>query len=94
VHALDAIRSALNRADTPGAARELERYAQCFPRGELRIESELLAVDLALAEGQRERARARARELLSRPGSGRYAEHLRQALDGSNSSDVHIVKRR
>ena len=91
---LDAIRSALNAGDAPGAARELERYGQRFPEGELRLESELLAVDLALAEGQRGRARARAEELLARPGSARYAEHLRRALDGSNPSDVHIGERR
>jgi len=94
VRTLDAIRSALNAGDAPGAARELERYGQRFPEGELRLESELLAVDLALAEGQHERARARAQELLARPGSARYAEHLRRALDGSNPSDVHIGERR
>lgn len=92
VRALDSVRRAIRAGDTQGAAQRLEDYRRRYPRGELQLESEVVAVDLALAEGRRESAAARARALLSRPGSQRYAEHLRRALEGSNAAAAHIEK--
>jgi hypothetical protein len=92
VRALDSVRRAIRAGDTQGAAQRLEDYRRRYPRGELQLESEVVAVDLALAEGRRESAAARARALLSRPGSQRYAEHLRRALEGSNTAAAHIEK--
>jgi hypothetical protein len=92
VRALDSVRSALRAGDTLAAAQQLEDYQRRYPRGVLKLESDVVAVDLALAEGRRENAEARAEALLSRPGSQRYAERLRRALERSNAAGAHIEK--
>ena len=103
VRALDAIRSALGAGEVSAAARQLQRYRQRFPSGELRLEGEVLSVDLALAQGQTEQARARAQQLLAEPDAARYAERLRRVpvggaapsrLEGTNGAPAHIGERR
>ena len=101
---LDAIRSALGAGELPSAARALGEYDRRFPRGELRNEKSVLAVDLLLARGQQGPAQARARELLEQPGMQRYAAHLRAIAEsgsaegtsgsGSDTGDAHIRARR
>jgi hypothetical protein len=68
------------------------RYRARYPRGELQLESEVLAVHLAWAEGRRDSARASARALLARPGARRYAQQLQRVLDGSNARATDIEK--
>jgi hypothetical protein len=100
VRLLDAIRSALGEGQLEAASRALGRYDQRFPRGELRLEKSVLALELLLATGQHEAARARARELLQGPGVQRYAARLRAIAEsssteadsesGSDTGDAHI----
>ena len=68
----------------------LADYEQRFPKGELRLEAELLAVDVALARGERKRARERASQLLARPEAERYRQRLEalQRAAGPDSSDA------
>jgi hypothetical protein len=87
VRALDRARAALDKGDGEAAARELSFYEQRFPRGELAIEAAVLAVDVALARGQRAMAGARARVLLAQPGAGRYASHLAAVASPITSLD-------
>ncbi len=102
VHALDAIRRALGAGQVSAAARQLQRYRQRFPAGELRLEGEVLGIDLALAQGQQEQARAHARELLAEPDAARYAQRLQRVLaggaqprfGGTNAPPAHMLERR
>ena len=84
VRLLDTIRSALRAGELSAATRALADYERRFPRGELKNESSVLALDLLLAKGHEAPARARARELLREPGMQRYAAHLRAISEGSS----------
>lgn len=88
LQALEAVQRALRAQQAQRAADALADYSRRFPAGELEREAELLAVDIALARGDRERARARARELLSKPDGARYRERL-DALRIESSGSPH-----
>lgn len=99
VRLLDAVRSALRAGELSAAKRTLGQYDRRFPGGELRNEKSVLALDLLLAQGQREPARARALQLLEQPGMQRYAGQLRAIVAGSSArgsdpDDTHIRARR
>jgi hypothetical protein len=78
---LEAAQAALRGNRANDAARLLDDYARRFPNGELRLEAELLGVDVSLARGDRARALASARELLGRPGAAQYRERLDALLN-------------
>ncbi len=81
VRALEAVQSALAARRIDRAARDLDAYRRRFPRGELAIEADVLAIELALARGQREAARHAADKLLARSEAQHYRSRVRALLE-------------
>jgi hypothetical protein len=102
LRALEAIQHTLHAGRADAADRALHEYTRRFPGGELAIEAQLLAVDVALARGQQTRASTLARQLLALPGAARYRERLQgltlvparapnnASRGGVNSPGLHI----
>jgi hypothetical protein len=65
-----------------GTLNQTRRHAREYPRGQLRAERELIAIDALTRLGRRGSARLRASALLERSPSGIYAERARRILDG------------
>lgn len=64
-----------------GTLSQTRRHAREYPRGQLRAERELIAIDALTRLGRRGAARARASALLERSPSGIYAERAQRMLD-------------
>lgn len=71
----------LLRANPQGTLSQTRRHAREYPRGQLRAERELIAIDALTRLGRRTAARARATALLERSPGGIYAERARRMLD-------------
>jgi hypothetical protein len=85
LRALEAVQSALRAGHSNEARGRLEEYARRFPEGELRLEAELLGLDVSLARGERKQTRERARQLLARPEAARYRERLEALLSAAGT---------
>jgi hypothetical protein len=110
VRALEAVSAALGAGQAERAARELEAYRRRFARGELAIEADVLAIQVASARGDQRAARAGAERLLARPEAEHYHARVRALLAGeqlaatidrenaepgrSNDAAAHIRARR
>lgn len=64
-----------------GTLSQTRRHAREYPRGQLRAERELIAIDALTRLRRRGAARARAAALLRRSPSGIYAERAQRMLD-------------
>jgi len=82
VRALEAVGTALGAGQPERAARELQAYRRRFPRGELAIEADVLAVQIAVARGDHATASAGAERLLARPEAEHYRARVRALLAG------------
>jgi hypothetical protein len=80
VRALEAVSSALGAGHAERAARELDAYRRRFARGELAIEADVLAIQIAIARGDDEVARASAERLLALPEAEHYRARVRALL--------------
>lgn len=85
LRALEAVQSSVRAGQMSEARRRLEDYERRFPEGELRLEAELLDLDVLLARGERRQTRERARELLARPEAARYRERLEALLSAADT---------
>jgi hypothetical protein len=83
VRALEAVSAALAAEQAEPAARQLQVYRRRFPRGELAIEADVLAVQIAVARGDHVTARAGAERLLARPEAEHYRARVRSLLAGN-----------
>jgi hypothetical protein len=88
LRALESVQSALQTGRANDAAHALDGYERTFPRGELALEADVLGVEVAFAQGDRERARRQARELLGRPDASRYRSRLMALAPEANQSSV------
>jgi hypothetical protein len=86
LRALEAVQSAVRAGRGSEARRGLEDYARRFPEGELRLEAELLGLDVSLVRGERRQARERALELLKRPEAARYRERLQAISEAAGGA--------
>jgi hypothetical protein len=84
VRALEAVSAAIGAAQLDRAARELDAYRRRFGRGELAIEADVLAIQIAAARGDDAAASAGAERLLARP----EAEHYRARVHALLGSEV------
>jgi len=82
VRALEAVSAAIAAGEAQRAARELAGYRHRFPRGELAIEADVLAIQIAAASGDGEAASAGAGRLLARPEAAHYHARVRALLGG------------
>jgi hypothetical protein len=104
VRALEAVSAAIGAAQLARAARELDAYHRRFPRGELAIEADVLAIQLAAARGDDEAASSGAERLLARPEAEHYRARVRALLSSpdrentahgrSNEPGAHMRARR
>ena len=85
VRALEAVSTAIDAGQPGRAARELAAYRRRFAHGELGIEADVLAIQLAVARGDRETASAGAERLLARPEADHYRARVRALLDGKKA---------
>jgi hypothetical protein len=85
LRALEDVQSALRAGHSSEARRRLDEYARRFPEGELRLEAELLGLDVSLVRGERKQTRERARQLLARPEAARYRERLEAQLSAAGT---------
>jgi hypothetical protein len=81
VRALEAVSSAIAAAELGRAARELEAYRRRFARGELAIEADVLAIQIAIARGDEKTATAGAERLLARPEAEHYRARVQALLE-------------
>jgi hypothetical protein len=97
VRALEAVSTAIDAGQPGRAARELAAYRRRFAQGELAIEADVLAIQIAVARGDRETASAGAERLLARPEADHYRARVRALLDGNKalagSTDEQNVER-
>ncbi|HVR21060.1 MAG TPA: outer membrane protein assembly factor BamD [Polyangiaceae bacterium] len=75
-------RSRLRAGDASGAQDLLAKMQARFPRGVLRQEREVLAIEVLTARGQTEAARDRARAFVRAYPKSPHSEKLRRVLDG------------
>ena len=75
-------RSRLRAGDASGAEELLAKMQSRFPRGVLRQEREVLAIEVLTARGQTEAARERARAFVRAYPKSPHSEKLRRVLDG------------
>lgn len=80
VRALEAVSSAIGAGQLSRAARELDAYRQRFARGELAVEADVLAIELAVARGDHAAASAGAERLLARPEAEHYRARVRALI--------------
>jgi hypothetical protein len=85
LRALESVQAALRAGHSSEARRRLEEYVRRFPEGELRLEAELLGLDVSLVRGELEQTRERARQLLARPEAARYRERLEAQLSAAGT---------
>lgn len=81
VRALEAVSAALAARDSDRAERELAAYRRRFARGELAIEADVLAIEIAASRGDRNTAKAGAERLLTRPEAEHYRARVRALLE-------------
>jgi hypothetical protein len=81
VRALEAVSSAIGAGQADRAARELAAYRRRFARGELAIEAEVLAIQIAVARGDDAAASVGAERLLARPEAEHYRARVRSLLE-------------
>jgi len=86
MRAIENVQTLLGWGQAQQADAALRDYRASFPHGELALEADLLNVDVALAQGDLARARALARDLLERPGAGRYRARLSSMLETNASA--------
>jgi hypothetical protein len=84
LRALESVKGALEGGRASDAAHALDGYERTFPRGELALEADVLGVEVAFAQGDRERAERQARELLARPDAVRYRSRLMALAPAAN----------
>jgi hypothetical protein len=98
VRALEAVRSAIGAGRADRATRELDAYHRRFAHGELSVEADVLAIQLAVARGENAVARAAAERLLARPEAQHYRARVSALLEGqgerSKDAAAHIRARR
>jgi hypothetical protein len=75
-------RSRLRAGDPSGAEELLAKMQSRFPRGVLRQEREVLAIEVLTARGQTEAAKDRARAFVRAHPKSPHSEKLRRVLDG------------
>jgi hypothetical protein len=75
-------RSRLRAGDASGAEELLTKMQARFPRGVLRQEREVLAIEVLTARGQTEAAKDRARAFVRAHPKSPHSEKLRRVLDG------------
>jgi len=75
-------RSRLRAGDASGAEELLAKMQARFPRGVLRQEREVLAIEVLTARGQMEAAKDRARAFVRAHPKSPHSEKLRRVLDG------------
>jgi len=92
--ALEAVRSALAANKVDVAERELAAYRRRFERGELAIEAQVLAIQIAVERGERDAASAAAERLISHPEAQHYRERVNALLERSNDPAAHMRARR
>lgn len=80
VRALEAVSAAIGAAQPDRAARALDAYHRRFPHGELAIEADVLAIQLAVARGDDGAASAGAERLLARPEAEHYRARVHALL--------------
>jgi hypothetical protein len=80
VRALEAVSAAIGAAQLDRAARELAAYRRRFGRGELAIEADVLAIQIAAARGDDAAANADAERLLARPEAEHYRARVHALL--------------
>ncbi|HEX2730281.1 MAG TPA: hypothetical protein VHM70_01700 [Polyangiaceae bacterium] len=78
VAVLDAARGALAAGRVGDALRHLSDYAKRFPRGRLRLEAEVLRIEVLASSGHAEDASRRARAILERSPNSIVAARLRR----------------
>jgi hypothetical protein len=80
VRALEAVSAAIGAGQADRAALELDAYRRRFAHGELAIEADVLAIQIATARGDDDGASARAERLLARPEAEHYRGRVRSLL--------------
>jgi hypothetical protein len=75
-------RARLRAGDAGGAEELLAKMQSRFPRGVLRQEREVLAIEVLTARGQTEAAKDRARAFVRAHPKSPHSEKLRRVLDG------------
>jgi hypothetical protein len=87
VRALEAVSSAIGAGQPDRAARELDAYRRRFARGELAIEADVLAIEIAVARGDNRAANAGAERLLARPEAEHYRARVHALLERQHPSE-------
>jgi hypothetical protein len=82
VRALEAVSASIGAAQLDRAVRELDAYRRRFGRGELAIEADVLAIQIAAARGDDAAANAGAERLLARPEAEHYRARVQALLEG------------
>ena len=78
---LEAARTCLAAGDRTCAHAKLAEHAKGFAHGALADEASILAIDVALADGDRTEARRIARSLLARRPSGGWSSRVKKLAD-------------
>ena len=82
---LEAARACLAAGDRACARAKLAEHDAKFANGPLADEASILAIDVALADGDRARARAIARALLDKRPNGGWSSRVRKLAEASSS---------
>jgi hypothetical protein len=81
VRALEAVSSAIGAGQPDRAARALDAYRRRFARGELAVEADVLAIEIAVARGDERAASTGAERLLARPEAEHYRARVHALLE-------------
>jgi TolA-binding protein len=86
VRALDAARAALARGASDEALARIARYLSAFPRGELRADAEVVALEALATKGDRPALERRAARFLHRQPNDPHAARVRRLVEASSAT--------